>query len=77
VANYFNKVGRAIKVKGDPTSSGKSKFDVNKHGFVADWQSKNGVAGEKIDLKPYLDLDPYDPTTKKRGREKRLAYLAG
>lgn len=77
VANYFNKVGRAIKVKGDPTSSGKSKFDVSKHGFVADWQSKNGVAGEKIDLKPYLDLDPYDPTTKKRGREKRLAYLSG
>lgn len=77
VANYFNKVGRAIKVKGDPTSSGKSKFDVNKHGFVADWQSKNGVAGEKIDLKPYLDLDPYDPTTKKRSREKRLAYLSG
>lgn len=76
VANYFNKVGRAIKVKGDPTSSGKSKFDVSKHGFVADWQSKNGVAGEKIDLKPYLDLDPYDPTTKKRGREKRLAYLS-
>lgn len=77
VANYFNKVGRAIKVKGDPTSSSKAKFDVNKHGFVADWQSKNGVAGEKIDLKPYLDLDPYDPTTKKRSREKRLAYLSG
>lgn len=76
VANYFNKVGRAIKVKGDPTSSGKSKFDVSKHGFVADWQSKNGVAGEKIDLKPYLDLDPYDSTTKKRSREKRLAYLS-
>jgi hypothetical protein len=24
-----------------------------------------------------LDLDPYDPTTKKRSREKRLAYLSG
>lgn len=76
VASYFNKVGKAIKVKGDPTSSGKAKFDVNKHGFVADWQSKNGVAGEKISLQPYLDLDPYDPTTKKRSREKRLAYLS-
>lgn len=76
VASYFNKVGKAIKVKGDPTSSGKAKFDVSKHGFVADWQSKNGVAGEKISLQPYLDLDPYDPTTKKRSREKRLEYLS-
>lgn len=77
VANYFNKVGRAIKVKGDPTPPNKTKFDVNKHGFITDWQTKNGVAGEEIDLKPYLDLDPYDPTTKKRSREKRLAYLSG
>lgn len=72
VAAYFNNIGKAIKTKKE---SSKPKFSVSKHGFVADWTNNNSTSGEKILLKPYLDMDAYDPVTKKRGRSKRLEYL--
>lgn len=72
VAAYFNNIGKAIKTKSE---SSKPKFNVSKHGFVADWTNNNSTSGEKILLKPYLDMDAYDPVTKKRGRSKRLEYL--
>ena len=76
VASYFNWIGKHI----DPISkedSKQEKFDISKHGFVNYWNKKNNKTGEKIDLKPYLDMDAYDKETGKRARTNRLAYLSG
>ena len=75
VATYFNKIGRAIGSLPKEAAKGKEKFSISKHGFLADWQKRNGSSGEKIDLTPYLDMDKYDPETKKRARTNRIAYL--
>jgi hypothetical protein len=76
VAQYFNKVGKAILKSGNSKGREKEKFNINKHGFLADWQKRNSVSGEKIDLKPYLNMDAFDTTTKKRARTNRLKYLS-
>ena len=52
VATYFNKVGKAvIKNPKKSESTKKEKFNVSKHGFLADWQRRNNASGEKMDLK--------------------------
>ena len=77
VATYFNKVGKAvIKNPKKSESTKKEKFNVSKHGFLADWQRRNNASGEKMDLKPYLDKDAYNPDTRKRARTNRLQYLS-
>lgn len=75
VASYFNRIGRAIGSIPVEKAKGKEKFSISKHGFLADWQKRNGASGEKMDLTPYLDMDKYDPETKKRARTNRIAYL--
>ena len=75
VATYFNRIGRAINAIPKETPKNREKFSISKHGFLADWQKRNGVSGEKMDLTPYLDMDKYDPETKKRARTNRIAYL--
>ena len=72
VANYFNQIGRAIS---PIEQKKKEKFDVLKHGFVSHWNNSNNKSGEKMDLKPFLDMDKYDSTTGKRARTNRLQYL--
>lgn len=81
VTTYLNLIGKKVaekygSVKEEDEKKSKEKFDISKHGFVADWQRKNSASGEQIDLAPYLDLDAYDPETKKRSRQNRLAYLS-
>lgn len=76
VAAYLNQIGQQL----DPATKGqeksKEKFDLNKHGFVADWARRNNPAGGESDLTPYLNMDKYDETSGKRGREERLKYLS-
>lgn len=77
VATYFNKIGKAVvKNPKKSESKKKEKFDVRKHGFLADWQKRNNASGEKMDLKPYLDKDAYNKDTRKRARTNRLQYLS-
>lgn len=72
VANYFNQIGRALS---PAEKKAKEKFDVLKHGFVSHWNQANNKAGEKMDLKPFLDMDAYDANTGKRARTNRMQYL--
>lgn len=80
VTTYLNLIGKKVVEKlgsvKEEEKKGKEKFDISKHGFVADWQRRNSASGEQIDLAPYLDLDAYDPETKKRSRQNRLQYLS-
>lgn len=77
VMNYLNTVGQAIVGAGKTKkSSGDSGvFDLNKNGFVNFWQNKANPGGGKIDLDPFLQLDPVSPTGK-RERTNRLKYLS-
>lgn len=76
VASYFNKIGKGIVKKFGTTQeeSKVDKFDLAKHGFVADWMKRNSPSGNRPDLKPYLDMDQV--VNGKRGRKNRLNYLA-
>ena len=75
VASFFNKVGKSTKKFADKKKD-IEKFDLSKHGFISYWQHLNNPSGDAPDLKPYLDLDPYDETTQKRVVNKRAIYLA-
>lgn len=75
VATYFNKIGRAMKGVEEPKPAEKEKFDLKKHGFLADWVKTNNPAGGEFNLAPYIDKDAYDETTGKRGTNERSKYL--
>lgn len=72
VASYFNQIGRALSPY---EQEKKEKFDVSKHGFIAHWNNANNKSGEKMELRPFLDMDKYDAETGKRARTNRLQYL--
>lgn len=77
VANYFNTIGQAIvsagKVKGDDNDEVKT-FDLNNDGFLTYWTNKVNPAGGKVDIDPYLRLDPVG-LDGKRSKENRTKYL--
>lgn len=75
VASYFNKIGRAMKGVDEAKPTEKEKFDLKKHGFLADWVKINNPAGGEFNLAPYIDKDVYDETTGKRGTSERSKYL--
>ena len=79
VAQYFNTIAKALRDRpqSKEKEKEKEKFDIKKHGFVADWTRKNSASGEAIDILPYLNLDPVDQTTGKRARTNRIKYLQG
>lgn len=72
VASYFNQIGRALSPY---EQEKKEKFDISKHGFIAHWNNANNKSGEKMELRPFLDMDKYDAETGKRARTNRLQYL--
>lgn len=55
VAEYFRIIGNKLQNAPKPETS---KFDLNKHGFVAWWNKKYNPAGGKADIMPFLDKDP-------------------
>lgn len=77
VANYFNTIGQAIvsagKVKGGDNDEVKT-FDLNNDGFLTYWTNKVNPAGGKVDMDPYLRLDPVG-LDGKRSKENRTKYL--
>ena len=73
VASYFNQIGRALS---PAEKKAKEKFDVQKHGFVTHWNKANSKSGEKMDLKPFLDMDKFDPETGERALTNRMGYLS-
>lgn len=77
VAAYLNQIGKEMQPFKEETASTKEKFDLNKHGFLADWQRRNNPSGEKMDITPYLNMDSYNESTGKRDRKERLKYLSG
>lgn len=77
VAGFFNWVGREMKAIEAPKPITKKEFDLKTMGFEAYWNKQNNRSGGKPDLSPFINKDPYDPTTKKRGTSVRTAYLKG
>lgn len=77
VANYFNTIGQAIvsagKVKGGDNDEVKT-FDLNNDGFLTYWTNKVNPAGGKVDIDPFLRLDPVG-LDGKRSKENRTKYL--
>lgn len=55
VAEYFRIIGNKLQDTPKPKTS---KFDLDKHGFVAWWNKKYNPAGGKVNLIPFLDKDP-------------------
>lgn len=55
VAEYFKIIGNKLQDAPKPETS---KFDLDKHGFVAWWNKKYNPAGGKVNLMPFLDKDP-------------------
>lgn len=55
VAEYFRTIGNKLKDAPKPETS---KFNLDKHGFVAWWNKKYNPAGGKVNLMPFLDKDP-------------------
>ena len=55
VAEYFRTIGNKLKDAPKPETS---KFDLDKHGFVAWWNKKYNPAGGKANIMPFLDKDP-------------------
>ena len=55
VAEYFRIIGNKLQNAPKPETS---KFDLDKHGFVAWWNKKYNPAGGKVNLIPFLDKDP-------------------
>lgn len=74
VANYFNQVGRYMSPY---EKAKKERFDLSKHGVIAYWKNKNHKGAGKVDLRPYLDKDPFDKTTGKRDTTNRVNYWIG
>lgn len=78
VATYFDKIGRSLIGKNNPSQSSTPEdntFDMNKHGFTSYWASRYNPTGTNFDGTAILELDPYDETTKIRAntnRQKRL-----
>ena len=55
VAEYFRIIGNKLQDAPKPETS---KFDLDKHGFVAWWNKKYNPAGGKANIIPFLDKDP-------------------
>lgn len=55
VAEYFRIIGNKLQDAPKPETS---KFDLDKHGFVAWWNKKYNPAGGKANIMPFLDKDP-------------------
>lgn len=78
VATYFDKIGRSLIGKNNPSQSSTPEdntFNMNKHGFTSYWTSRYNPTGTNFDGTAILELDPYDETTKTRAntnRQKRL-----
>ena len=73
VAEYFRIIGNKLKDVPKPETS---KFDLNKHGFVAWWNKKYNPAGGEVNLTPFLDKDPVG-TDGKRPVSNRAKMAAG
>lgn len=74
VATYLQKVGQAIRDKLSPSNSSNT-FNLQKHGFQANWKRTNNPAGGEFNFTPYLEKDPVDEATGQRGTANRAAYL--
>lgn len=79
VATYFNAVGNALSkalAKQPQQQETSNKFNLAKHGFLADWKSKVYTADDgSFDATPFLDMDQVDESTGQRGTTNRAAYL--
>lgn len=78
VATFFNKVGTALRDarRNKPTVQEKpNRFDLSRHGFLANWTTMNNPAGGELNLDPYLEKDSLDETTGQRGTTNRANYL--
>lgn len=73
VAEYFRIIGNKLKDIPKPETS---KFDLDKHGFVAWWNKKYNPAGGKANIIPFLDKDPIG-TDGKRPVNNRAKIAAG
>lgn len=73
VAEYFRIIGNKLQDAPKPETS---KFDLDKHGFVAWWNKKYNPAGGKVNLMPFLDKDPVG-TDGKRPINNRAKMAAG
>lgn len=78
VATYMWKVGQAIRDKLSQKStqtSSSNAFNLNKHGFLANWEKINNPAGGTFSFDPYIEKDVLDESTGLRGTTNRAAYL--
>lgn len=79
VATYFNTVGNALSkalAKQPQQQETSNRFNLAKHGFLADWRSKVYTADDGgFDVAPFLDMDQVDEATGQRGTTNRAAYL--
>ena len=79
VATYLNEVGKALRdavgLKQADKTPETNKFDLNKHGFLTDWDKTNNPAGGDFNWDPYLEMDDVDEKTGQRGTAKRAAHL--
>lgn len=78
VATFFNKVGTALRDarRNKPAVQEKpNRFDLSRHGFLANWTTMNNPAGGQLNLDPYLEKDSLDETTGQRGTTNRANYL--
>lgn len=77
VASYIDTIANGLykKATGTPaTPAQTTKFDFAKHGVWKQFVDSMAPGGTG-DLKAWLDTDPFDKTTKKRGTAKRAALL--
>ena len=73
VAEYFRIIGNKLQDAPKPETS---KFNLDKHGFVAWWNKKYNPAGGEVNLAPFLDKDPVG-TDGKRPVSNRARMAAG
>lgn len=75
IASYFNTVGTALRNATTSEPTKQNKFNLQKHGFIANFNNNYSLSGETIDPSLFWDKDPADPITGKRGTANRADFL--